>query len=81
MNEMQMVRLLQSVGKRCFKSCYETACRLGDSFSIDDLLKCDPKLEGTSPKAQSTRVSKIKRLIREGWGEEALARCQRIGQS
>ena len=68
-------RLLQSIGKRCFRNCHETATKLGDSFAVDDLLACDPKLEGTSPKAQRTRVSKIKRLIREGLGKAALARC------
>ena len=68
-------RLLQSVGKRCFRNCHETATKLGDSFAVDDLLGCDPDLEGTSPKAQRTRVSTIKRLVREGLGKAALARC------
>ena len=68
-------RLLQSIGKRCFRNCYETAAKLGDSFSTDDLLVCDPELEGTSLKARRTRVSKIKRLVREGLGAAALERC------
>ena len=69
-------RLLQSIGKRCFRNCCETAARLGSSFSVDDLLVCDPELEGTSLKARRTRVSKIKRLIGEGLGKTALARCR-----
>ena len=69
-------RLLQSIGKRCFWNCHETAARRGDSFSVEDLLACDPELEGTSPRAQRTRVSKIKRLVREGLEEAALALCR-----
>ena len=69
-------RLLQSIGERCFRNRYETAARLGDSFAVDDLLVCDPELEGTSPKARRTRVSMIKRLIGEGLEKTALARCQ-----
>ena len=69
-------RLLQSIGKRCFSNCHETAARRGDSFSVEDLLACDPELEGTSPRAQKSRVSTIKRLVREGLQKEALARCR-----
>ena len=68
-------RLLQSIGKGCFKNCHETANKRGDSFSVDDLLACDPELEGAPPKAQKTRASKIERLIRDGLGAAALARC------
>ena len=68
-------RLLKSIGKRSFRNCFDTAARAADSFSVDDLLVCDPALEATSLKAQRTRVSKIRRLIREGLGSEALERC------
>ncbi len=54
-------RLLRSIGKRCFRNCHDTATRLGDSFDVDDLLACDPELEGTSLKAQRARASKIRR--------------------
>ena len=75
MTTLDVDRLLQSIGKRCFRNCHDTAIRRGDAFDVHDLLACDPALEGTSPKAQATRVSKIKKLVREGRAKEALARC------
>ena len=69
-------RLLKSVGKRCYRNCYSTAVRLGDTFKVEHLLECDPDLEGTSIKAQRTRCSKIRRLVREGWADEALDYCR-----
>lgn len=69
-------RLLQSVGKRCYRNCYATAVRLGDDFKIEHLLECDPDLEGTSIKAQRARCTKIGRLVREGWADKALDYCR-----
>lgn len=66
-------RLLQSIGHRCFRNCYETAMRRGEAFGIADLLRCDPALRGTSPEAQATRASKIRKLVREGRAAAALA--------
>lgn len=70
-------RLLHSIGKRCFRNCYDCAIRRGDAFDVHDLLACDPTLlkSGKSPNARKTRVSKIKKLVREGLAQEALARC------
>ena len=73
---MNVDRLLKSIGKRCFRNCYLTAVRRGDAFDVCDLLACDPDLEGKSPKAHATRVSKIRKLVKEGLAEEALARCR-----
>ena len=69
-------RMLNSIGKRTFVRCHDTATRRGDSFTVDDMLHCDPDLEGTRPTAQATRASKIRTLIREGLGHTALSRCQ-----
>ena len=44
-------RLLLSIGQRCFRNCYESAMRRGKAFDIADLLRCDPALRGTKPKA------------------------------
>ena len=72
-------RLLKSISKRCFRNCYDTAVRLGESFDVDALLECDPTLKrtGKGKDARRTRVSNIKKLIKEGLGEEALARCNK----
>ena len=75
-NMTDIDRLLQSIGKRSFLNCYETAGRRGEEFGIADMLRCDPALRGLSPKAHSTRASGIRRLFREGRAEQAVARCQ-----
>ena len=69
-------RLVQSIGKRCFRNCYETAVRRGENFDVQDLLRCDPALKDTEPSGQRTRVSCMRRLVREGRAQEALARCR-----
>ncbi len=61
-------RVSQSIGKRYFGNCHETATRPGDP-AVDDLLACDPEPEGTSPKARRTRTSNIERPSRKGPGE------------
>lgn len=70
-------RLVRSIGHRCFRNCYEAAMRRGEAFDIADLLRCDPALQGTSPKAQATRASKIRKLVREGQAAAALAIAER----
>ena len=74
-SDVDVDRLLRSIGKRCFCNCYETAVRLGEAFDTDDLLRCDPALNGTSPRAMSTRASKIRKLVKEGLAAEALSLC------
>lgn len=69
-------RLLQSIGQRTFIRCHPVAVSRGEDFDTDDLLKCDPELHGTSRDAQRTRVSKLKRLVREGLVGEALDHCR-----
>ena len=69
-------RLLQSIGKRCFRNCYETAIRRGENFDAYDLVRCDPVLKGSAPGGQRIRINSIKRLVREGYAEDALARCR-----
>lgn len=76
MTATDVERLLQSIGKRCFRNCYDIAIRRGGAFDVRNLVAGDPALEGTSPRAQATRVSKIKRLVREGRAKEALALCE-----
>ena len=68
-------RLLQTVGKRTFRNCYEKASRRGDSFSIEDLLMCDPALERYSDAGNRTKLSTLKRIIREGMGPQAYMRA------
>ena len=70
-------RQLQSIGHRCFRNCYETAGRRGEKFGIADLLRCDPALWETRPKALATRASKIRKLVREGRAAAALAMVER----
>ena len=70
-------RPLQSIGHRCFRICYETAVRRGEAFGMADLLRCDPALRETSPKALATRASKIRKLVREGQAGAALAIVER----
>ena len=76
-SHMDIDRNLRSIGKQCYRNCYETAIRLGESFGVSDMLACDPELVGTSEKAQATRASCIRRLVREGLAEKALALARR----
>lgn len=70
-------RVLNRIGKRCFRNCYDTAMRKGQDFTIADLLRCDPalKLPGISERARIVRAANIRRLVREGLADEALSRC------
>ena len=72
MNSEELERALESIGKRCFENCYPIAKKKGDQLTKKDLIKYDPKLQGTSEKALSTRLSKIIKIFREGKAEIAL---------
>ena len=74
-------RLLQSIGKRCFRNCYETAVRRGENFDAQDLLRCDPELKDTAPGGQRIGVNCIKRLVREGLAAKAKSMCVQGGSA
>ena len=69
---MDLGRVLQSIGKRCYTNCYEVAIKKGEHLVIEDLLANDPKLKGKKESGLTTRLSCIKRIVREGKAEEAL---------
>ena len=49
---MDVGRLLQSTGHRCFRNCSETALRRGEELNETDLLRCDPAFWGSKPSGQ-----------------------------
>ncbi len=73
---MNLKRVLNSVGKRCFRNCYEVAIKKGEHLVIEDLLANDPKLKGTKESGLRTRLNCIKRIVRENKAEEALIMSQ-----
>lgn len=72
MDDEKLKRCLESIGKRCFRNCYKIAFKRRDSITIEDLIRHDSELEGTSLKALRTRLSCIKRIFRAGCAEKAL---------
>ncbi len=69
---MNLDRILNTIGKRCFRNCYEIASKKGQDLNINDLLKYDPILRNTEASALRTRLKAIKRIFRENLQEEAL---------
>lgn len=70
MNDQQLDRNLRSVGKACFVKWYSqlSDLRIKDSDLVDLMMKD----EGYTESACRTRVSKSRKIIREGRARDAL---------
>ena len=70
MNDQQLDRNLRSVGKACFVKWHSQFSDLGinDSYLVDLMMKD----EGHTESACITRVSKSRKIIREGRARDAL---------
>ena len=69
---MKIERLIQSIGKRCFRNCYSIAAQKGKNLTIDDLLQNDLDLQGTKKTGLRTRLNCIKRIFKANVQYEAL---------
>ncbi len=70
MNEQQLVRTLNSVGKRCFITWFRQFC--DPSLSNEDVAAQMQEAERYSPKACRSRTSGARSIIRAGRGRDAL---------
>ncbi len=76
MTNVELDGVLKSIGKRCFRNCYEIAKKRGDSLTTNDLIHHDSDLRGTAKTGLNTRLSCIKRIFRAGKAERALQMSQ-----
>ena len=70
MNEQQLVRTLNSVGKRCFITYFRQFC--DPSLSNEAVAAGIEEAEGYPAKACRSRVSGARRIISAGRGRDAL---------
>ena len=70
MNEQQLVRTLNSVGKRCFVTYFRQFCDL--SLSNEDVAALIEEAERHTTKTCRTRTNGARRIIRAGRGRDAL---------
>ncbi len=70
MNEQQLVRTLNSVGKSCFITWFTQFC--DPSLSNEDVAAQIEEAERYSPKTCRSRTRGARRIIRAGRGRDAL---------
>ncbi len=70
MNEQQLVRTLNSVGKRCFVTWFRQFC--DPSLSNEDIAAQIQEAERYTAKACRTRTSHARSIINAGRGRDAL---------
>lgn len=70
MNEQQLIRTLNSVGRRCFITYFRQFC--DPSLSNEAVAAQIEETEGYSSKACRSRVSGARRIISAGRGRDAL---------
>ncbi|MDE2837171.1 MAG: hypothetical protein OXL97_06635 [Chloroflexota bacterium] len=75
MNEQQLVRTLNSVGKRCFVTWFRQFCDL--SLSNEDVAAQMEEAERYSARTCRTRTSGARSIIRAGRGRDALEKITR----
>ena len=77
MDDRQLKRTLQSIGKQFFINVYGRADANGGELSAQDVAELNPGKEYTANSVR-TRRSGVKRIFRSGKQREAWQKCQEV---